>query len=228
MLSPGTHKISIFVDDGNTHNISKMITITSYEIDSDNDGSPDHIDDDDDNDDIPDWWEEQYGLDPKSSEDAEVDIDKDGYSNYDEFRLNSSPLDSNDPSSDEGLGDEEDDKSETIGFEWILIMVVIIIILIVILVIVLILIKRNRDPKQDKPELPEPKDQDDKKPEMPSSTPPADIPQDTKPSPAPPAIVPPASEPAPEDPEQAKSTDSNIPETQPQSTDSEPTKSNDS
>jgi hypothetical protein len=152
MISPGKHKITVFVDDGHTHNLSKMFTITSYEIDSDRDGSPDHIDDDDDNDNIPDWWEEQFGLNSKSSADAGIDTDKDGYSNYEEFQLNSSPLNSSDPTSDEGLDGKDDDKTGTIGFGWILVLVVIIIILIVLIAIVIIFLRKNIDSKKDEQE----------------------------------------------------------------------------
>jgi len=63
-----------------------------FQIDTDGDGKPDVSDPDDDNDEIPDFWEKDYGLDPKDSGDAYKDKDKDGLKNYFEYQLGSNPL----------------------------------------------------------------------------------------------------------------------------------------
>lgn len=48
---------------------------------------------DTDNDHMPDGWEVSYGLNPLDSSDSEIDSDGDGYSNRDEFYLDSLPND---------------------------------------------------------------------------------------------------------------------------------------
>ena len=40
---------------------------------------------DTDNDGMPDDWEKKYGLNPKDGSDASQDLDKDGYTNIEEF-----------------------------------------------------------------------------------------------------------------------------------------------
>ncbi len=155
MLLPGTHKVTVYVDDGYTHNVSRTLTITSYETDTDNDGTPDHLDDDDDNDDIPDWWEEQYGLNSKYGADAGKDLDKDGYSNIKEFQLNSSPLNSSDPPSN-GTPIEDttpqSEASEEVNIEWILALIVIIIILVILIIIIFIQVRKTQNRAQPEPE----------------------------------------------------------------------------
>ncbi len=65
--------------------------------DTDNDSLGDACDDDDDNDGMPDEWENAYnGLDPLFN-DASGDMDKDGYTNYQEYELGSDPANRNDP-----------------------------------------------------------------------------------------------------------------------------------
>ncbi|MCK5559721.1 MAG: hypothetical protein KAJ51_03975, partial [Thermoplasmata archaeon] len=63
----------------------------TYEQDTDGDGIPDIEDDDDDNDGMPDWWEDEYGLDSKDSDDAEKDLDGDGLKNNKEFEIGTDP-----------------------------------------------------------------------------------------------------------------------------------------
>lgn len=48
-----------------------------------------------DQDQIPDEWEIRYGLDPNNAKDAQEDLDKDSYSNLDEYIGGSDPADSN-------------------------------------------------------------------------------------------------------------------------------------
>jgi hypothetical protein len=55
--------------------------------DYDEDGITDSLDPDDDNDGIPDVYELANGLAPLNAADALLDLDSDGLSNYDEFRL---------------------------------------------------------------------------------------------------------------------------------------------
>jgi hypothetical protein len=48
---------------------------------------------DTDEDFMPDWWENQYGLDPGNPDDADSDLDGDGISNLDEYRRGTDPTD---------------------------------------------------------------------------------------------------------------------------------------
>jgi len=64
--------------------------------DTDSDGQPDYVDTDDDNDELPDTWEQQYGLDPLDSTGVngkDGDLDNDGWSNYEEYIGNTDPAD---------------------------------------------------------------------------------------------------------------------------------------
>ena len=54
------------------------------------------MDNDDDDDGMADWWEENYGLDPKDPSDANEDTDGDGLTNLEEYREDTDPLDPND------------------------------------------------------------------------------------------------------------------------------------
>jgi hypothetical protein len=63
------------------------------DIDTDDDGTSDLDDKDDDGDGISDVWEKEYGLDHLDPNDAEEDWDSDGYSNHDEFKESTDPLD---------------------------------------------------------------------------------------------------------------------------------------
>jgi hypothetical protein len=48
-------------------------------------------DPDDDNDGMPDEWESKYGLDQFSNKDAATDLDGDGLTNLEEFKLGTDP-----------------------------------------------------------------------------------------------------------------------------------------
>ncbi|MBW2339730.1 MAG: fibronectin type III domain-containing protein [Deltaproteobacteria bacterium] len=64
--------------------------------DTDDDGQRDYIDSDDDNDELPDTWEEQYGLDPLDTAGVngkDGDFDNDTWSNYDEYIHSTNPAD---------------------------------------------------------------------------------------------------------------------------------------
>ncbi len=64
--------------------------------DTDGDGQRDYIDSDDDNDELPDTWEEQYGLDPLDGTGAngkDGDLDNDNWTNYEEYMGGTNPAD---------------------------------------------------------------------------------------------------------------------------------------
>jgi hypothetical protein len=46
---------------------------------------------DSDGDGMPDWWEKKYGLDPRDPSDAAKDLDKDGYTNLEEYLNGTDP-----------------------------------------------------------------------------------------------------------------------------------------
>lgn len=46
---------------------------------------------DTDNDGMPDWWEEKYGLNPEDPSDANQDLDGDGYTNLQEYKMGTNP-----------------------------------------------------------------------------------------------------------------------------------------
>jgi len=92
-----------------------------------------------DNDKIPDDWEIQYGLNPYNSSDASQDKDSDGFSNKEEFDLNTDPSNPNDPKKDEPKIDN-DNKSKEKDYTFFLILGLIIII---ILIFMIILIKKK-------------------------------------------------------------------------------------
>jgi len=62
-------------------------------FDTDVDGIFDSEDTDDDNDGMPDHWELFYGFNPLNDDDANDDMDKDVYSNLQEFKAGSNPRD---------------------------------------------------------------------------------------------------------------------------------------
>ena len=79
---------------GNTG--QKTSNFTTDTRDTDGDGQRDYLDSDDDNDELPDAWEEQYGLDPLDSTGVngkDGDLDEDSWSNYEEYVGNTDPSD---------------------------------------------------------------------------------------------------------------------------------------
>ena len=89
-LEPGDYTIKLKVSDSTGANTIVQVKITvdiDKTIDTDKDGTPDHLDDDDDNDGIPDTWELKYNtvLNPLDASDANKDPDKDGFTNLEEY-----------------------------------------------------------------------------------------------------------------------------------------------
>ena len=105
--------------DGVTDNQDAFPSDPSETTDSDSDGIGNNADKDDDNDQMPDAWENQFGLDPLT-DDAAADADGDGISNLDEYLAGSDPVvpQNNSDSDGDGVADNQDvfpyDPSETI------------------------------------------------------------------------------------------------------------------
>ncbi|UCG66877.1 MAG: fibronectin type III domain-containing protein [Deltaproteobacteria bacterium] len=85
-------------------NVSDLVGNTGQETsnfttdtrDTDGDGQRDYIDPDNDNDELPDTWEDQYGLDPLDSTGVngkDGDFDNDTWSNYEEYIHGTNPAD---------------------------------------------------------------------------------------------------------------------------------------
>jgi PKD repeat protein len=62
-------------------------------VDTDADGIGNNADTDDDNDGMPDEWEQDNGLDSLDAQDAFLDADSDGLTNFQEYQLNLNPND---------------------------------------------------------------------------------------------------------------------------------------
>ncbi len=75
--------------DGNLTEVARVVTV---DVDTDSDGIVDAFDDDDDGDGMPDEFETTYGLDPLV-DDAQGDLDSDGYTNLREYRAGTDPTD---------------------------------------------------------------------------------------------------------------------------------------
>lgn len=70
---------------------------------------------DSDNDGLPNAWEVQYGLDPYTAQDPDIDTDSDGLTDYEEYYLGTSPIDTD----TDGDGyDDATDAFPTDSTEW--------------------------------------------------------------------------------------------------------------
>ena len=78
------------------NDVQESSNFTTHTRDTDSDGQRDYIDTDDDNDELPDTWEEAYGLDPLDSggvNGSDGDFDNDGWTNYEEYVAGTDPAD---------------------------------------------------------------------------------------------------------------------------------------
>lgn len=81
--------VEVIGKDGSKSDLSNIISVKTGEADRDNDG-------------IPDWWCDKYLLWGEYDKDiANSDDDGDGYTNLEEYNLNSNPKDSNSPDNNE-------------------------------------------------------------------------------------------------------------------------------
>ena len=94
----GTSPLDADSDDDGVVDGSDAFPLDATEsIDTDGDGSGNNADIDDDNDQMPDTWEQQYGLDPLNPADALNDLDGDELSNLGEFNRGTDPTNVLDP-----------------------------------------------------------------------------------------------------------------------------------
>jgi len=91
-MKAGTYTVKLTVMDGWQSVTVEKTIVVAESLDDDHDG-------------IPDWWEIQYGLDPKVN-DATTDKDSDGLSNLDEYKAKT------DPTKSDTDGDGFTDKQE--------------------------------------------------------------------------------------------------------------------
>ncbi len=83
-LSPGMHEIRWeYAKDGSVDQGSDAVHIDNISF------TP--ADDDDDG--LPNYWEEKFGLDPEDPQDASIDSDGDGATNFEEYIADTNPLD---------------------------------------------------------------------------------------------------------------------------------------
>jgi hypothetical protein len=95
---------------------------------------------DEDGDEIPDWWEIEHGLNPRTTKDADRDKDNDGFTNLQEY-LGDDGLPGNDDYSDPNdessvpqlKKDGSDDERVNITAVWITIVIIMVIIFIIII-----------------------------------------------------------------------------------------------
>jgi uncharacterized repeat protein (TIGR01451 family) len=77
-------EIDLLEDGELARSLSQIVVVHPFD-DNDDDGEADIFDEDDDNDGMPDWWENENGLDPLDAGDADDDPDMDGLTNLEEF-----------------------------------------------------------------------------------------------------------------------------------------------
>lgn len=88
-LGDYTLNYSVGDTEGNLTSVARVVTV---DVDTDSDGVVDALDDDDDGDGMPDAFETTYGLNPLV-DDAQGDLDNDGYSNLREYKARTDPTD---------------------------------------------------------------------------------------------------------------------------------------
>lgn len=102
---------------------------------------------DSDGDGMPDVWEQTYGLDPSDPEDANEDLDKDNYTNLQEYLNNSDPKDIKDPEKSKPSDKIDDDaEGEAAGLTSTPVCLIILIPgVIILIVIIFVYTKMRRD-----------------------------------------------------------------------------------
>jgi preprotein translocase subunit SecG len=79
--------------DGYSDDVDKFPNDPEEWEDNDGDDIGDNADPDDDNDGMPDDWENENTLDPNDPEDAKIDSDRDGFTNLEEYKEGTDPMD---------------------------------------------------------------------------------------------------------------------------------------
>ena len=87
----GSDSFTFKVNDGQIDSAAATVSVTIFEQDSDNDGTPNSLDLDDDNDGISDADEIIYGFNPLDPTDAGQDADGDGLTNLEEIQQGADP-----------------------------------------------------------------------------------------------------------------------------------------
>lgn len=158
-LEEGVYTITLTVSDRADESTSTEITITvdiDRNKDTDNDGIADYLDEDDDNDGIIDSWELQYELDPLNANDANRDLDNDGFTNLEEFLGDDGKLggqDSTNPRVKSSAPEVKDTSSSTdtniLTSPLVSLGIIAVIIIIIILIVLFFLIRRRRKAQEE-------------------------------------------------------------------------------
>ena len=92
---------------------------------------------------LPDEWERRYGLNPSNPDDSFQDNDGDGYTNLEEYRLDSDPMDSNSPYSSPEAPQKRDPD------QWNILIWIIIIIAVFVIVCITLAVRNIQNKKKD-------------------------------------------------------------------------------
>ncbi|MBN1540066.1 MAG: hypothetical protein JW939_07970, partial [Candidatus Thermoplasmatota archaeon] len=168
---PGNYDLTVFFRSNDAENrvVPYFITVSIegqmedffsnfpvIEPDDDDDVIDDDIVDDDDENDtdsdgMPDWWEDNYGLNRTDPADAAGDIDGDNATNLEEYIAGTDPTDPNDvPADDDTVDDDivDDDTHDKKGVDLFIIILMTVIILVVILIVVLLIVRKLNSTKE--------------------------------------------------------------------------------